>query len=193
MKGIGHVITDSLGATAHIEANPSRTESLSSIGAATRNAIKDVEALDGGHLDQLFEAVKMRLAQDRWGQRFISLSVMTKRESEWRGRSDRRDALAMGIALAAGGTTGAAAVPTLAQGRPLFAERRFHSEAVERTIRQVTSRLRGSVGARRLAAIFERFFPNTLDTTLTTSSAPPAGRTTRQATAVRARRRARPG
>jgi meiotically up-regulated gene 157 (Mug157) protein len=51
---------------------------------------------------------------------------------------------------------------TPAGGRPPVAERRFTSQAVERTI----ERVKGEVADPKLAALFESCFPNTLDTTV---------------------------
>lgn len=76
---------------------------------------------------------------------------------------DRRSIL-IGLAAAAvaGPTRVNAAVPA---ARPAPAERKFTSPAVETLIADIKSRLRD----RELAQLFENCFPNTLDTTVTTS------------------------
>ncbi len=54
----------------------------------------------------------------------------------------------------------------VASGRPPADRRRFSSAAVENAIDDVRRRLGGSEAGRRLAWMFERCYPNTLDTTV---------------------------
>lgn len=54
----------------------------------------------------------------------------------------------------------------LANGRPAPGQRRFTSRAVEATITQLRNRLGRSEAGRKLAEMFARCYPNTLDTTV---------------------------
>src|SRR3984885_5417843 len=56
----------------------------------------------------------------------------------------------------------AAMAPELPEARPIAADRRFASAAVEETIHNV----RGRIGDRNLGVLFANCFPNTLDTTV---------------------------
>lgn len=80
----------------------------------------------------------------------------------------RRQLLTGAAALALTGLTAraVAAMPADQRGRPAVATRRFTSEAVERTIREVRAYLGGEGARGRLGEMFEACFPNTLDTTV---------------------------
>ena len=91
---------------------------------------------------------------------------MTSDSESLRGRLfTRRAVLRSGIA-----TSVAAALPArlaafswnIAEGRPAPADRKFSSPVVEAVIARVTRQIPDPV----LAAMFERCFPNTLDTTV---------------------------
>jgi meiotically up-regulated gene 157 (Mug157) protein len=82
---------------------------------------------------------------------------------------DRRTFLLRAAAALGGAAAGlGATAPSVRRrrqertGRPLVAERRFTSQAVERTI----ERVRREVADPKLASLFESCFPNTLDTTV---------------------------
>ncbi len=89
------------------------------------------------------------------------------------GNLSRRDLLERGgvAALASfmPGVARAAALqytPSHATGRPAPGERRFHSEAVEQTIQEISARIADA----ELKRLFINCFPNTLDTTVTQGS-----------------------
>ena len=78
----------------------------------------------------------------------------------------RRDVLKLGaaglFASALPSLASAASTPTLISKRPLKAQRRFSSIAVEREL----ARVKAGIGDRKLAWMFENCYPNTLDTTV---------------------------
>ncbi|HEX8554012.1 MAG TPA: glycoside hydrolase family 125 protein, partial [Sphingomonas sp.] len=84
----------------------------------------------------------------------------------------RRDLLGMatlsGLALAGHAAIGDAAAQAnpLANGRPVPAARRFTSRSVEAAIDRVRQKLDRPGEPRRLAEMFARCYPNTLDTTV---------------------------
>lgn len=78
---------------------------------------------------------------------------------------DRRTLIAGGLALAS--TPAAALTPTLPSKRPPVADRLFKSEAVEREIARVSSK----IGDAKLRWMFGNCYPNTLDTTVRMGSA----------------------
>ena len=69
------------------------------------------------------------------------------------------------VTLAAIMASGGAKADTARSGRPPIGERKFVSPAIEQVITQTKKKLKD----KSLAALFETCFPNTLDTTVTTS------------------------
>ena len=69
------------------------------------------------------------------------------------------------VTLAALMASGGAKADTARSGRPPIGERKFVSPAIEQVITQTKKKLKD----KSLAALFETCFPNTLDTTVTTS------------------------
>ncbi len=78
----------------------------------------------------------------------------------------RRSVLAGGAATLAAPLVAQSKPSPIANGRPLPPARAFTSPAIERTIDRVTARLGGAGTRGRLATMFARCFPNTLDTTV---------------------------